>query len=181
MPCISVLHVQHISTTVACAILARVTKKPSARSAWLARPEADREAWNNFRRAAGALIAHVDADLQQNLNVGYTDVDALLQLSAADDRCLRMAALARGVSRSRSALTRLVDRLEQRSLVARTRHSSTDVSVEVTPEGLDLLAEAAPRILDQVDQRFWSRLTPAERDSLSAICLKLLDDEPLNC
>lgn len=173
----------NLPKSVACAILGLVTttKKPSASSVWLARPEADREAWNNFRKAAGALISLVDADLQQHLKVGYTDVDALLHLSVADDHCLRMATLARGVSRSPSALTRLVDRLEQRSLVERTRHSSTDVSVEVTPEGLDLLAEAAPRILDQVEQRFWSRLTPTERDTLSAICRKLMDTDPMNC
>jgi DNA-binding MarR family transcriptional regulator len=158
-----------------------MSARRSARSTWLARPEEDREAWNNFRRAAGEVIARVDADLQQHLKVGYTDVDALLQLSAADDHCLRMANLARSVSRSPSALTRLVDRLEERSLVTRTRHSSTDVRVEVTSDGLDLLAEAAPRILEQVEQRFWSRLTPGERDSLSTICRKLLDAEPPNC
>ncbi len=92
-----------------------------------------------------------------------------------------MANLARAVSRSPSALTRLVDRLEERSLVERTRHSSTDVRVAVTPEGLDLLADAAPRVLEQVEQRFWSRLTPSERDSLSAICTKLLNAEPPSC
>ena len=92
-----------------------------------------------------------------------------------------MATLARGVSRSPSALTRLVDRLEDRSLVTRTRHSSTDVSVEITTDGLDMLAHAAPRIIDQVEQRFWSRLTADERDSLSAICRKLMDTEPINC
>ena len=108
-------------------------------------------------------------------------VDALLHLSVADDHCLRMATLARAVSRSPSALTRLVDRLEQRSLVARTRHSSTDVSVEVTPEGLDLLAEASPRILEEVEQRFWSRLTPTERHSLSTLCRKLLDTDQTDC
>jgi DNA-binding MarR family transcriptional regulator len=159
----------------------RVTKHPSARSTWLKRPQRDRDAWNNFRKAAGALIAHVDTDLQQNFRLGYTDVDALLHLSVADDNRLRMATLARGVSRSPSALTRLVDRLEERSLVERTRHSSTDVSVEVTPEGLDVLAQAAPRILDQVEQRFWSRLTAAELDTLSTICRKLMDTEPINC
>ena len=153
----------------------------SARSTWMERPESDREAWNNFRRAAGEVIARVDADLQQNLKVGYTDVDALLHLSSADDQCLRMAALARAVSRSPSALTRLVDRLEERSLVERTRYSPTDVRVEVTPDGLELLARAAPRILEQVDEHFWSRLTPGERDSLSTICRKLLDSDPPNC
>ena len=93
------------------------------------------------------MIAEVDADLQQNLKVGYTDIDALLQLASADEHCLRMAPLARAVSRSPSTLTRLVDRLEERSLVTRTRNSPTDVSVEVTSAGLDLLAQAAPRII----------------------------------
>lgn len=158
-----------------------MSARPSARSTWLARPEADRDAWNNFRRAAGAVIASVDTELQQNFKVGYTDVDALIHLSVADDTCMRMASLARSVSRSPSALTRLVDRLEHRSLVQRSRSSSTEVSVAITSAGLDLLAEAAPRILDQVELRFWSRLNDDERDTLSAICQKLLTTEQTTC
>lgn len=155
--------------------------RPSARSLWAARPEADREAWNTFRKAAEAVVGQVDTDLQRHLQVGYTDIDALLQLSAAEDQCLRMAPLARAVSRSPSAMTRLVDRLEGRSLVERRRNSPTDVSVEVTDVGLDLLAQAAPVIIDTVQERFWSRLTAAERDALTAICRKLLDSEPSTC
>ena len=158
-----------------------VTPRPSARSTWMNLPEKDRNAWNYFRKAAGEVIATVDADLQQNLNVGYTDVDALLQLSSAHEPCLRMADLARAVSRTPSAMTRLVDRLEGRSLVKRTRHSPTDVRVEVTTEGLDLLAQAAPRIIELVQERFWSRLTSSEVDALIAICQKLLDSEPPRC
>ena len=158
-----------------------MTSRRSAHSIWLSRPEADREAWNTFRRAAGSVVAQVDADLQQHLKVGYTDIDALLQLSTADERCLRMAPLARAVSRSPSALTRLVDRLEDRSLVERRRNSPTDVTVEVTDAGLELLAEAAPRILAQVEERFWSRLTADERDALSAICRKLIEPESPTC
>ncbi|MCX6434152.1 MAG: MarR family transcriptional regulator [Actinobacteria bacterium] len=158
-----------------------MSTRRSAQSVWLARPEADREAWNNFRKAAGSVIAQVDADLQQHLKVGYTDIDALLQLSAADEHCLRMAPLARAVSRSPSAMTRLVDRLEERSLVERKRNSPTDVSVEVTDSGLELLAEAAPRIITQVEERFWSRLTADERDALSSICRKLIEPETPNC
>ena len=153
----------------------------SARSAWLARPEPDREAWNAFRAAAGSVIGQVDADLQANLRVGYTDIDALLQLASADEQCQRMAPLARAVSRSPSALTRLVDRLEGRGLVSRRRQSPTDVSVEITPEGLDLLDEAAPLILAQVEERFWSRLTPDEREALTTICRKLTGDVPRTC
>jgi DNA-binding MarR family transcriptional regulator len=147
----------------------------------MARPQADRDAWNAFRRASEALIAEVDADLQQHLKVGYVDVDALLQLSSAQDQCLRMAPLARAVSRSPSAMTRLVDRLESRELVERRRNSPTDVTVEVTDEGLDMLAEAAPVIIATVEERFWSRLTKDERDTLTAICRKLLDSDSPTC
>ena len=155
--------------------------RQSARRLWLERPQADREAWNAFRKAATAVLAQVDATLQQHLKVGYTDIDALLHLSSADEQCLRMAPLARAVSRSPSALTRLVDRLEERSLVERKRNSPTDVSVEVTPQGLELLDDAAPLILAQVEERFWSRLTPGERDALSSICRKLIEPGAENC
>ena len=43
---------------------------------------------------------------------------------------------------------------------------------------LDLLAEAAPRVLAQVEQRFWSRLTADERNALSSISAKLMETEP---
>ena len=42
-----------------------MTVRRSARSAWLARPEADRDAWNAFRTAAGSVIGQVDADLEE--------------------------------------------------------------------------------------------------------------------
>jgi DNA-binding MarR family transcriptional regulator len=145
------------------------------------RSNAERAAWNAFRRAAGALIARVDVDLQTNLDVGYTDVDALLQLTNADGGCLRMASLARAVDRSPSASTRLVDRLEARALVGRERRSATDVRVEVTDEGRALLAEAAPRIVEQVAAHFWSKLTAQELETLTAICAKLTEVDPSVC
>lgn len=155
--------------------------RPSARTIWLSRPEADRNAWNAFRSAAATVIGQVDADLQQHLRIGYTDVDALIHLASAEDQCQRMAPLARAVSRTPSALTRLVDRLESRGLVARRRQSATDVRVEITDEGLELLADAAPLIMDQVEARFWSRLTEDERDTLTSICRKLTEPDSTRC
>ena len=153
----------------------------SAKETWFDRSAEDREAWNNFRRAAGEIISHVDADLQHHLKVGYSDVDTLLQLSTSPSQCLRMATLARAVSRTPSTLTRLVDRLERRALVARKRNSRTDVQVEVTPKGIDVLNQAAPLIVEQVDIWFWSRLTKDERATLSSLCKKLIDEKPECC
>jgi DNA-binding MarR family transcriptional regulator len=151
------------------------------RSGWTALPEADRAAWNNFRRAAVGVIARLDADLQDHVQIGYTDFDALIQLSIADDRTMRMAELARSVSRSPSALTRLVGRLERRGLVQRSRHSPTEVTVTITQQGLDLLARAAARHLALVDQLFWAPLTPSQRVTLGRLSQRLIDADSPKC
>jgi DNA-binding MarR family transcriptional regulator len=158
-----------------------VTADAKAQSDWMALPEADRTAWNNFRKAAVGVIARLDADLQEHVRIGYTDFDALINLSAADARTMRMADLARAVSRSPSALTRLVCRLEDRGLVERSRRSATEVSVTVTADGLALLNEAAPRHLALIDQLFWSPLTGSQRVTLGKLAGRLLDVETTQC
>ena len=152
-----------------------VTTRTSALTTWLAIPVADREAWGGFRRAAVEVIARLDADLQEHLGLGYTDFDALVQLSIADSGRMRMADLARAVSRSPSALTRVVGRLEDRGLVTRTRLHRTEVIAAITPQGYDLLAEASPRHLALVDELFWSPLTPTQRGQMGRLSQRLLE------
>jgi DNA-binding MarR family transcriptional regulator len=152
-----------------------VTSAGVAQNAWDALPYADRFAWLTFRRAAVELIAVLDADLQTHVQIGFADFDALIRLLNAPDRTMRMADLARSVSRSPSALTRMVSRLETRGLVSRNRHSATEVTVAITQRGLSLLDEAAPRHLALVDQLFWSPLTPEQRTHLGALCQQLIE------
>jgi DNA-binding MarR family transcriptional regulator len=152
-----------------------VTISGTAQVAWQALPESDRFAWLTFRRAAVELIAVLDADLQQHVRLGFTDFDALIRLLNAPDRTMRMADLARAVSRSPSALTRMVSRLETRRLVTRSRHSATEVTVTITTQGLKLLDEAAPRHLALVGQLFWTPLTPRQRSQLGGLCQQLID------
>jgi DNA-binding MarR family transcriptional regulator len=152
-----------------------MTTQTPAMTTWLAIPEADREAWGGFRRAAVEVIARLDADLQEHLGLGYTDFDALVQLSIAESGRMRMADLARAVSRSPSALTRVVGRLEDRGLVTRTRLHRTEVIAVITPAGHDLLAAASPRHLALVDELFWSPLTPAQRGQMGRLSQRLLE------
>jgi DNA-binding MarR family transcriptional regulator len=130
-----------------------------------------------FRRAAVELIAVLDADLQTHVQIGFTDFDALIRLLNAPDHTMRMADLARAVSRSPSALTRMVSRLETRHLVTRNRHSATEVTVTMTPQGLTLLDDAAPRHLALVGELFWSPLTSAQRTQLGSLCQRLVEAE----
>lgn len=148
-----------------------------AQRTWDALPEADRFAWLTFRRAAVELIAVLDTDLQTHVQIGYTDFDALIRLLNAPDRTMRMADLARAVSRSPSALTRMMNRLEARDLVTRNRHSATEVTATITRQGMRLLDEAAPRHLALVGQLFWSPLTPVQRTQLGDLCRQLLEAE----
>jgi DNA-binding MarR family transcriptional regulator len=142
---------------------------------WMALPAADRDAWTAFRRAAVEVIAQLDADLQEHAGVGYTDFDALVQLSVAAGGCMRMADLARAVSRSPSALTRLVTRLEKRHLVLRTRLHATGVIVAITARGHALIDDASPRHLELVEKLFWSPLSQNQRLQLSRLTQRLID------
>ncbi len=146
-----------------------------AQSTWEALPQSDRFAWLTFRRAAVEVLAVLDADLQQHVQIGFTDFDALIWLLNSPDHTMRMADLARAVSRTPSALTRMVSRLEARQLVTRNRHSATDVTVTLADEGRALLDEAAPRHLALVGQLFWTPLTPAQRMQIGGLCQRLID------
>jgi DNA-binding MarR family transcriptional regulator len=151
-----------------------VSNRGRAQSTWEAIPETDRFAWLAFRKAAVELIAVLDADLQEHLQIGFTDFDALVRLLNAPDHTMRMADLARAVSRSPSALTRMVSRLESRRFVTRSRHSPTEVTVTLAAVGHTVLDEAAPRHLALVEQLFWSPLTADERTQIGSLCQRLI-------
>ena len=151
-----------------------MSNRGRAQSTWEAIPETDRFAWLAFRKAAVELIAVLDADLQEHLQIGFTDFDALVRLLNAPDHTMRMADLARAVSRSPSAMTRMVSRLESRQFVTRSRHSPTEVTVTLAAVGHTVLDEAAPRHLALVDQLFWSPLTAGERTQIGSLCQRLI-------
>ena len=151
-----------------------MSNRGGAQSTWEAIPETDRFAWLAFRMAAVELIAVLDADLQEHLQIGFTGFDALVRLLIAPDHTMRMADLARAVSRSPSALTRMVSRLESRQFVTRSSHSPTEVTVTLAAAGLTVLDEAAPRHLALVEQLFWSPLTADERTQIGSLCRRLI-------
>jgi len=140
---------------------------------WLRIPAADREAWTWFRHAAAMVIAHLERDLRETSGIGYSDFDVLMQLSLVPGTTIRMADLARKVSLSPSALTRLVQRLERRGFVKRRSHRPTVVDVSLTAAGLQTLSHAAPPHLRSIDEIFWAPLTRNELTTLTATARKI--------
>src|SRR4051794_28379604 len=78
-------------------------------------------AWAGLVRVHERLMHELDAELQRRHDLSLAEFEALLQLSEAPERRMRMADLAEAALLTRSGVSRLVDRLEGRGLVERSR------------------------------------------------------------
>jgi DNA-binding MarR family transcriptional regulator len=130
-----------------------------------------------FLRAFGRAILSVpralDADLLREQGMSMSEYSALMFLSEAPGRRLRMGDLALASALSLSGMSRIVDRLEARGLVRRERCSSDARGWEavLTKAGLDRLQRAWPthlasvrrHVIDHVQGLDLPRLTAAMR------------------
>lgn len=112
-------------------------------------------AWRALLNAHAAVTAHVEAALADAGLPPLTWYDALWPLYRAERRRLRMGALAREVTLSRTGLTRLLDRLEREGLIRRepAPEDRRGAYVVLTPPGAALLRRMWPiyeRVLDEV-------------------------------
>src|ERR1051326_7641852 len=86
---------------------------------------ADEEAFMRaFGRALLTVPRALDADLQDGPGLSLSEYTALMHLSEAPDRRLRMSDLAAACAISISGMTRIVSRLEERDLLRRERCAS---------------------------------------------------------
>ena len=84
-------------------------------------PDHKVEAWRAFITAHAEVIGAIERTLDEEGLLPLSSYDVLVALSETPGHRLRMRDLARYVILSRSALTRLVDRLEAQGLIARER------------------------------------------------------------
>ena len=125
-------------------------------------------AWSTFLRAHARVIRELERELQSEQDLALTDYDVLVQLSAADQRRLRMSELADRLLLSRSGATRLVDRLVADRLVGRV---TCDIDrrgqwASLTDAGYDRLRLASPTHLRGVATHFLDRLSAEDLASL---------------
>ncbi|GAB17131.1 putative MarR family transcriptional regulator [Gordonia effusa NBRC 100432] len=76
-------------------------------------------AWSMTAAFAAAVDANLDRWLSENYRIGLTDYRALASLSREADKELRIAELAQRVGLTSTSTTRLVSRLESKSLARR--------------------------------------------------------------
>jgi DNA-binding MarR family transcriptional regulator len=119
--------------------------------------------WRAMIRIVLSLPRRLDSDLVKTVGVTANEYTTLMCLSEATGRQLRMADLANAAALSASRMTRLVDDLQSRGLVAK-RTSSDDGRgnvAKLTPAGLAKLKAAWPAHLASVRARVFDHVDPA--------------------
>jgi DNA-binding MarR family transcriptional regulator len=125
--------------------------------------DAEEAFWRALMRVVLSLPRRLDSDLVRNVGITATEYTTLMCLSEAPGRELRMADLANAAALSASRMTRLVDDLQSRGLVAK-RASPEDARgniAKLTPAGLAKLRQAWPAHLASVRERVFDHVDPA--------------------
>jgi DNA-binding MarR family transcriptional regulator len=135
------------------------------------------DAWRSFLHAHARITRRLDEELQAAHGLSLAEYDALLHISHAPGRRVRMNVLAERVILSRSGITRLVDRLEAAGAVERLA-CVTDArgqEAALTPLGLERLREAAQTHLDGVRRYFLDRLDQPDLVALESALSRVAD------
>jgi len=143
---------------------------------------AELRAWLGLVAVAELLPAQLDSQLQRDAGLTHFEYQVLAMLSEAEDRTLRMSALARRTNATLPRLSHVVRRLEERGLVERAP-CATDrraTNAHLTPDGWDLVVRTAPGHVATARALVIDALTPEQvtlLEELSRAMLHRLDPE----
>jgi DNA-binding MarR family transcriptional regulator len=159
---------------------ARGLVEEDGRAQW---PQAHADAWIGLLETHKQITRALDAELELRHGLGLSGVEVLGRLAAAEDRCLRLSALAAETGLSLSRISRVVDRLERRGLVDRRPCAADARAVEahLTPIGLTLGREAQATHFAFVQARFFDQLSAAELTTLAVVFARFAPRSAARC
>jgi DNA-binding MarR family transcriptional regulator len=133
-------------------------------------------AWRALLLAHHRAVRAIETDLDSSGTIPLTWYDVLLELRAAPDG-LRMQDVGERVVLSRTRVSRLVDELEARGLVAR-RPDPNDgraTIASITADGEAAFRATAPTYLAKIDEHFNAHLTDHERTVIATALQRVVD------
>lgn len=133
-------------------------------------------AWTRFIAVVELLPGALDAQLRRDAGLTHFEYFTLAMLSEAPGRTSRMTVLAGRTNSTLPRLSHVISRLEQRGLVRRTPcpEDRRATNAQLTADGWDTLAAAAPGHVATVRELVVDALTPEQVRSLSEIAGALL-------
>jgi DNA-binding MarR family transcriptional regulator len=137
--------------------------------------EAFFRAWS---RAALSVPRALDADLLSGQGMSLSEYTALMHLSEAPGRTLRMSDLASACALSLSGMSRIVDRLDAEGLVHRERPScdGRGWNAVLTEAGLGRLRRAWPTHLASVRRHVMDYLSEVDLPAAAAALQRFATD-----
>lgn len=126
--------------------------------------DAEMDAWQALLHAHHKITSVLDAELRASHQLTWAEYDVLLRLAKATGRTLTMTELAKRIMISPSGLTRVVDGLEERGFVKRSRSGDDArvVSASLTEQGREKVKRAAQTHLRGIREHFTGRLSAAQ-------------------
>ena len=140
------------------------------------------ETFGMFLETHNELLHAVARPLEQrDLAVPWLGV--LIRLARSPEQRLRMTELARDMTISTSGLTRLIDRIERAGHVRREACSEDrrGLHAVLTPEGLAVVADAAPTHLEDLKIILGNALDADELAQLTGLLRKVRDHIRASC
>src|SRR3954447_12583578 len=142
-----------------------------------------KDAWIGMLETHKRLTRALDAELESQYGLSLSGVEVLGRLAAANDRALRLSALATACGLSLSRISRIIDTLETRKLVERRpcAEDARAVYAQLLPAGLDLVREAQASHFAGVQARFFEQLSHGEIETLAAVFGRFVPRDAAPC
>ena len=133
-------------------------------------------AWRLFLTTNARLIAEIDRQMQAAEQIPLNWYDVLIELYEAPDQRLRMSDLAQRVLLTRSGLTRLVDRLENKGYLTREidPEDRRGFYANISKSGIQAMQQAWRVYAEGIATLFASHLSDEEAALLEAIFTRML-------
>ena len=131
-------------------------------------------AWQTFFQMQEHLRSRIEQQLQASSGLSLADYSVLSVLSEAPGRRLRAYCLSATLGWEKSRLHHQLTRMCRRGLAERHAGESRASYVQITPQGLTTLQQAAPQHSRHVRRLVIDRLTPGQLDQLGEISAAIL-------
>src|SRR3954451_20463872 len=142
-----------------------------------------KDAWIGMLETHKKITRALEAELEAEFGLSLSGVEVLGRLAAAGHRHLRLSVLASECGLSLSRISRIVDTLEGRKLVAR-RSSAADaraVEAHLLDTGLELVRRAQATHFESVQRQFFEHLIGAEIETLAAVFARFAPGAAESC
>ncbi len=133
------------------------------------------DTWRQMMTAYTRVNAVLAREMEDETPISLEWYSILLMLAQTDQGAMRPSELADLIGLSRSATTRLIDRIEAQGLVERRACGSDrrGTFVALTPVGVDVFKQAGRVHLRGIDEHVGSHLTTVELAQLGGLLEKL--------